>query len=68
MKTQCISTSHMLARELSSKEDGFIIATDGEKEYIITDFYKVATHANLDDRITYWALNLRECGKGNIKK
>ena len=26
------------------------------------------THANVDDRVPYWILNLRDGGKGNIKR
>ena len=63
-----ISTSHALAKELLSKPDGFITATLGEEEYIISNTQRVATHANIDDSVTHWTLNLREGGKGNIKR
>ncbi|MBD5534652.1 MAG: hypothetical protein HDQ99_03120 [Lachnospiraceae bacterium] len=65
---EIISTSHTLARELLSKPDGFIIATFGEEEYIISNIQRISTHANIDDSVTYWTLNLRDGGNGNIKR
>lgn len=64
--TSCI-TSHELARELLSKEDGFIVARLGEQEYVIENIGRVATHANIDDRVMHWGLNLRQC-TGNIMR
>ena len=58
----------MLARELLSKPDGFITATYGDEEFIIENFSRVATHANIDDSIMHWTLNLRDGGSGNIKR
>ena len=66
--TNCISTSHALAKELLSKPDGFIVAMLGEDEYVINDLKRVSTHANIDDSITHWSLNLRDGGRGNIKR
>lgn len=66
--TSYISTSHQLAKELLSKPDSFITATFGEEEYIIDNIKRVATHANLDDSVTHWTLNLRDGGNGNIKR
>lgn len=63
-----ISTSHALAKELLGKPDGFITATLGEEEYVISDTKRVATHANIDDSVTHWTLNLRDGGKGNLKR
>lgn len=60
-------TSHELARELLSKEDGFIVARLGEQEYVIENIGRVATHANIDDRVMHWGLNLRQCA-GNIMR
>lgn len=68
MITNYICTSHALARELLSKPDGFLTATLGEKEYIITDYKRTKGHANVDDSVTYWTLNLRDGGRGNIKR
>lgn len=61
-------TSHSLARELLSKPDGFITATLGNREYIIESIRRIATHANWDDTVSNWTLNLRDYGQGNMKK
>ena len=58
----------MLARELLSKPDGFITATYGDEELVIENFSRVATHANIDDNVMHWTLNLRDGGSGNIKR
>ena len=58
-------TSHALARDLLSKPDGFITATHGEKEFVIGNTKRVATHANTDDSVMHWTLKLKEC-EGNI--
>ena len=58
----------MLARELLSKPDGFITATYGNEELVIENFNRVATHANIDDSVMHWTLNLRDGGNGNIKR
>lgn len=63
-----ISTNHALAKELLRKPDGFITATLGEREYIISNTQRIATHANTDDNITHWTLNLRDGGNGNLKR
>lgn len=65
---EVISTSHALAKELLSKPDGFITATLGDEEYVISNTQRVATHANVDDSVTHWTLNLRDGGKGNLKR
>ena len=54
-----------MARDLLSKPDGFITATHGEKEFVIGNTKRVATHANIDDSAMYWTLQLKEC-EGNI--
>lgn len=66
--TEYITTTHSLAKELLNKPDGFIFATDGEKDYVVESIKRIATHANYDDRVMNWALKLRNCGKGNIKR
>ena len=68
LKTNYISTSHLLANELKSKPDGFILVKLGEEEYVIEDIQRKYTHANIDDRMSYWVLHLRDGGKGNIKR
>ena len=35
------------------------------KEYVIGNMKRVATHANMDDSVMYWTLQLKEC-EGNI--
>ena len=54
-----------MARELLSKPDGFITAMRGEDEYVIGNTKRVATHANMDDSVIHWALQLKDC-PGNI--
>ena len=66
--TECIATSHALARELLSKPDGFITATIGDREYVIGSYQRKVTHANIDDSVTHWTLNLRDGGQGNLKR
>ena len=66
--TEIISTSHVLAKELLNKPDGSITATLGEEEYVISNMQRVATHANIDDSVTHWTLNLRDGGNGNLKR
>ena len=58
-------TSHALARDLLSKPDGFITAMHKEKEFVIGNTKRVATHANTDDSVMHWTLKLKEC-EGNI--
>ena len=43
-------------------------ATNGEEEYMINGIQRKATHANIDDTVTYWTLNLQNGGEGNIKR
>lgn len=63
-----ISTSYKLVKELINKPDKFITATLNGEEYIIDNIQRVSTHANIDDVLTHWTLNLRDGGKGNIKR
>ena len=39
-----------------------------DREYIIGDIKRVSTHANIDDSIMHWTLNLRDGGNGNLKR
>lgn len=66
--TSCICTSHALARELLSKPDNFLTATLDGREYVIEDYKRTATHANMDDGVVHYTLNLRDGGQGNIKR
>ena len=60
--------SHALAKDLLDRPDGFITATFRGNELIIEDFQKTRTHANIDDSVTHWTLNLRDGGNGNVKR
>ena len=51
-----------------SKPDGFIIAAHEGEEYIIENLKRATTYANNDDSVIHWTLNLRNGGKGNIKR
>ena len=42
--------------------------THEDREYIISDICRVKTHANIDDSVMHWTLNLRDGGNGNIKR
>ena len=37
----------------------------GNKEYVIGNTKRVVTHANIDDSVMHWTLQLKECD-GNI--
>lgn len=58
----------MLARELLNKPDGFITANHMDREYIIEDIKRTFSHANMDDRVMSWTLNLRDSSNGNLKR
>lgn len=64
----CVTTSHILAKELLNTTDCFLTATIGEKEYVIDGIKRTKTHANIDDEFTYLTLLLRDGGDGNIKR
>lgn len=57
-----------MAKELLNKPDETITATIGEEEYVIDNIKRVKSHVNLDDSFTHFTLNLRDGGKGNIKR
>lgn len=61
-----ITTIHSLARELLDKPDGFVTITMGNREYIIENCQRKLTHANIDDSVVHWTLNLKESDGGNI--
>ena len=63
-----ISTTHMLARELLSKPDGFLLAKLEDKEYVIDNLRRTITCANIDDSVCHWVINLRDGGDGYIKR
>ena len=51
-----------------NKPDGFLFATNGEDEYIVDYIKRNSTVANQDDYVIHWTLDLRKCGRGNIKR
>lgn len=63
-----ISTSHELATALLDRNNSAVTATLNEEEYVIESIQKVFNHANVDDNVSHWTLNLRDGGKGNIKR
>lgn len=66
--TACFMSSHALARELLSKPDSFITAMLENREYVIDSYKRVPTHANIDDSIMHWSIELRDGGQCNIKR
>ena len=58
----------MLARELLNRPDAFVVAQDGEREYIIESIRRMGTYANTDDMTMYISLQLKECDGENIKR
>lgn len=40
----------------------------GDEEYVISNMQRVSTYANIDDSVVHWTLNLRDGGKGNLKR
>ena len=60
-----------MARELKSKEDGFIFAKvrlyGQEYECVIDSISRIPTQANRDDTVINYVLNMHECS-GNIKR
>lgn len=61
-------SSHTLARELLSKPDGFVTAMFENREYVIESYKRVPTHANIDDSVMHWIIELRDGGQCNIKR
>lgn len=61
-------SSHALARDLLREPDTFLTAMHDDNELVINGYKKVATHANIDDSVTYLTLILRDGGQGNIKR
>lgn len=66
--TSCYISTHKLAKEWLSKPDNFLTASCGDEEFIVEDYKRESTHANIDDGVWHWNLNLRKCGQGNIKR
>ena len=64
---EIINTSYVLARELLARDDGFITVTVNGNEYTVKSIKRVFTHANVDDSVPYWTLNVEE-KKGNLMR
>ena len=58
-------TSHLLAKELLSKPDGYITMSTENEEYVVKGIKRKAVHANADDSFLYWTL-FGEKYDGNI--
>lgn len=59
--------SHLLAKELLSKPDGYITMSTENEEYVVKGIKRKAVHANDDDSFLYWTLFGEEC-EGNIMR
>lgn len=57
-----------MATALLNRSNSAITATLNEEEYVIESIQRVFNHANIDDNTSHWTLNLRDGGKGNIKR
>lgn len=59
----------MLAKELLSRPDAFLVAQDkAGREYIVESIKRMGTYANSDDMTMYISLQLKECNGENIKR
>lgn len=56
-----------MATALLNRNNSAVTATLNEEEYVIESI-QVFNHANIDDNSSHWTLNLRDGGKGNIKR
>lgn len=61
-----IFTSRMLARELLKDEDDFITVMLDGREYIIESIGRVSD--NVDSPVSHRCLNIKDGGKGYIKR
>lgn len=57
-----------MATALLNRSNSTVTATLNEEEYVIESIQKVFSHANIDDNTSHWTLNLRDGGKGNLKR
>ena len=55
-------------QKLLCKDNANITATINNEEYVIESIQKTFNHANIDDNTSHWTLNLRDGGRGNIKR
>ena len=57
-----------MATALLNRNNNTITATLNEEEYVIESIQRVFNYANIDDDTSHWTLNLRDGGRGNIKR
>ena len=57
-----------MAAALLDRVNSAVTATINEEEYVIESIQKVFNYANIDDNTPHWTLNLRDGGRGNIKR
>lgn len=57
-----------MATALLGRNNSVVTATLNEEEYVIESIQRVFNHANIDDNSSHWTLNLRDGGRGNIKR
>ncbi len=57
-----------MAAALLDRANSAVTATINEEEYVIESIQKVFNYANIDDNTPHWTLNLRDGGRGNIKR
>ena len=63
-----IGTSHELGTASLDRNNSTVTATLNEEECVIESIQKVFNHANVDDNTPHWTLNLRDGGRGNVKR
>ncbi len=57
-----------MATALLDRNNSAVTATLNEEEYVIESIQRVFNYVNTDDNTQHWTLNLRDGGKGNIKR
>lgn len=57
-----------MATALLNRNNSAVTATLNEEEYVIESIQRIFNYANTDDNTQHWTLNLRDGGKGNIKR
>ena len=57
-----------MATALLNRNNSAVTATLNEEEYVIECIQRGFNYANTDDNTSHWTLNLRDGGRGNIKR
>lgn len=57
-----------MATALLNRNNSVVIATLNDEEYVIESIQRKFNHVNIDDNTSHWTLNLRDGGRGNIKR